>query len=395
MSMISEALEGAATGPLGAGEYDAAEARARARTANRIVESFQPVTFVQVGYPVRVEDESELWKFVDVMHERRFEHNFVNLLEGLDEDEFRLFHEVNRAVSSLSERAFGCRLVARGSLLRAINVLRHIRYIHGDARPPILEVGAGSGYLGAMLILEGYPYVSTDVAQGFYLYQSLLFETLAPGRVRELAREETPFHGLPTPESGEVVHIPWWRFYDPSFALSAMSIDLVTCNHAFCEMHPRSLYYLLLLSRHVMQRTQPAGAFVFEGWGSDVNLSLWYTNSRFYRYGYAMAHNDARITVFADAAKSPATAAYPRLDMTNFDNVSQIREFGGRGIGEIWDPIGYGTPENPFSRAILEGRQTHERAVGIDRLALTIAEFSGEFEYETEDERFWRQIEVS
>ena len=380
---------------LTAREYDAAEADGSAVLANRVVESFQPVTFGAVGYPARVERDEALWKFVDVMHERRFEQNFHHLLDGMSRDEFRLFQEVNEIVAQSTAARFGKVRVARASLLRAVNVLRHIRFVYGDARPPVLEIGAGSGYLGALLLLDGYPVISTDVAQGFYLYQNVLWSEIAPGSIRELARETTPLHALRTPEPGQLIHIPWWHFYDPNFELSRLAVGVITCNHVLCEMHPRSLYYLMLLGRHLMTETEVAPSFLFEGWGSDVNLPLWYVNSRFYRYGLGMCHNDARVTVFAEADKAGGHARYPHFEMTNFDNASQIQNYAKTEIGQIWEPRAFATTENVFSAKILAGRQEHERSVGLDTVVEFLSDLTGERDYETEDERFWRLLDVS
>ena len=76
-----------AASPLTPQAYDDAERTARKELSNRIVEAFQPVTFGGFGYPVRVDDIEELWKYVDVMQERRFEHDFLHLLGGLTEHE--------------------------------------------------------------------------------------------------------------------------------------------------------------------------------------------------------------------------------------------------------------------------------------------------------------------
>ena len=221
-----------AASPLTPQAYDDAERTARKELSNRIVEAFQPVTFGGFGYPVRVDDIEELWKYVDVMQERRFEHDFLHLLGGLTEHEFALFKRVNEAVLGLSLGYFGTPMVARGSLLRAINTYRHLRYLTGDERPTILEIGGGSGYLTALLALDGYPVIAHDVTQAFYLYQHLLWSELAPGGVRQEAAGGASLSRLANPTPGQVLHLPWWQFYDPAFDGTALSAGLITCNHA-------------------------------------------------------------------------------------------------------------------------------------------------------------------
>ena len=107
--------------------YDAREAAACRELSNRVVEAFRPVTFGGFGYPVHVDDVEELWKYVDVMQENRFEHDFEHLLGGLTEDEFRLFMAVNEAVLGLSLGHFGKPMLARAGLLGA----RRIDFGHG------------------------------------------------------------------------------------------------------------------------------------------------------------------------------------------------------------------------------------------------------------------------
>jgi len=132
-------------------EYEHLEQEAIKKFSNRIIEAFQPVTFQELGYPVRITTEADLFKYIDVMHETRFENDFFHLLGNLTKNEFELLQKVNKLICSFSESKFGIKSIARGSVLRSINLLRHIRYLYGNARPRILEIGPGCGYLGAML----------------------------------------------------------------------------------------------------------------------------------------------------------------------------------------------------------------------------------------------------
>ncbi|NBR37673.1 MAG: hypothetical protein EBT80_10100, partial [Chitinophagales bacterium] len=59
--------------------YDSAERRALAHLPNRAIQAFGAVTFASVGYPFRVHDQRELWRYIDVMHEGRFERNLALL----------------------------------------------------------------------------------------------------------------------------------------------------------------------------------------------------------------------------------------------------------------------------------------------------------------------------
>ena len=385
----------AAPTPLLPADYDAAEAAARQGLANRIVESFQPVTFGGHGYPVHVDELEELWKYVDVMHERRFEHDFLHLLGGLTDEEFRLFMQVNEAVLGLTLGYFNRPMVARASLLRAIGTWRHLRYLVGDERPPVLEVGCGSGYLTALLALDGFPVIAHDITQGFYLYQHLLWSSLAPAGVRQVAESDAPLSRLAAPVPGEVVHVPWWRFYDANVGAVSLAAGIVTCNHALCEMHPRSLYYLLILSRQLMANHGAPAAFAFESYGTDANVPPWYVNSRFYRYGFGMCHNDAGITVFADRETTPHVAGYPNVDLHNLPDAGAIRRFGEQRIGAVWEPVGFAPPMNPWSARVQSGRQGLRPTVNLDTVQAALRDLYGNDLGPTDDEHFWNLIEVA
>src|SRR5262249_18400070 len=145
--------------------YDAAESAAAERFSNRILQAFYPEMFATLGYPARVRHEDQLRRYIDVMHETRTQFNMEHLLHGLTEDEFELFKQITRLVDKHATKQFGIRAHPTAALLRAIHALRIIKIVTGPERPVVLEVGPGCGYLAMLLLMEGYPYVGTDVVQ--------------------------------------------------------------------------------------------------------------------------------------------------------------------------------------------------------------------------------------
>lgn len=375
--------------------YEQAEREGRRNLPARVLEVFQPVTFASVGYPVAVETVAELWKYADSMQERRTEWIINDLLGGLTDSEFAHAKEINEAVCALSREHFGRRMVARSSLLRAINSLRHILHLCGDARPPILEVGPGSGYLGAMLMREGFPYVATEVTQAFYLYQHMLWERVVPGGVTQLVTDPARLSALEAPDAGRALHIPWWHFYDHDCLHTSLRVGLVTCNHVLCEMHPRALHYLLQLTRTVMDESPGPRIVAFENYGSQINVPAWYVNSRFYRYGYAISHHDDRFTVYADPAADRPSARFPNVNMRNLEHANAVQRFGEQTVGTIWEPQAFYTPQNALSARILEGRAAllpkHDLAA-FQEMAHKLAGPNAEF---NEDEHFWALIDAT
>lgn len=374
--------------------YDARERLARQTLSNRIVEVFQPVTFGTFGYPVHVDTAEELWKYVDVMQENRFEQDFQHLLGGLTDEEFGLFTAINEAVLGLSLGHFGKPMLARAGLLRAINTFRQIRHLAGDARPTILEIGGGSGYLTALLAMDGFPVIAHDVTQGFYLYQHMLWQAVAPGGVHQVVETDEPLTALADPMPGQVLHIPWWRYYDPEPGAVSLSAGLITCNHALCEMHPRAVYYLLLLGRQLMANHGAPAAFAFEGSGSDANVPMWYVNSRFYAYGYGLCHHDAALTVYAPQESTPHVAAYPLLHDANLPDAETIARFGEQKVGGFWQLSGFAPMQNPWSARLQAARQTVRPSVDLATVQAALADLYGGEPGPTPDERFFQIVGI-
>lgn len=261
-------------------DYDYAEFKAFPSIPNRIIECCKPVAFNIVGYPHKVDTNEALWRYADCMQETRTQGIIDNLLGGLTEEEFEAFKYINEKVMELTNAY----TFSTASLLRSFNVLRYIRYIYPKGST-VLEIGGGSGYLGALLIHFGYKYISTDISQAFYVWQSHLFEKF--GKIYELAVEED--FNL---EDG-CVHIPWWKFYvkNPLFSFRP---DVITCNHCLCEMHPHALIFLLKLSKQILN-----GVFLFEGWGSHLQCNEDACGTRFKEQGFNLAYKDEKIVCYS------------------------------------------------------------------------------------------------
>lgn len=255
--------------PLSVETYDRAEAEAEIFLPNRILESSRPEHFSKVGYPITVRSERALFNYIDVMHELRFARDIDMLLQGLTEEEFRLMREVTLTVARFSEERFGRRMIPKGALTRAIGIFRQIRILMPDTKATIVELGSGSGYLGALLGLCGYRFVANDVTQAFYLYQSHLWEWMFPDRFIELASRTERFTDLDNLAEGAIVHVPWWKYtvLDPENI--RIPVDLVTANHALSEMHRDALGYTINLSQRWLSAPGPREKFfAFEGYGA-------------------------------------------------------------------------------------------------------------------------------
>jgi len=376
--------------------YDELEQKSVAELPNRVLMMVQSVAFGTLGYPTRVRSESELWKYLDVMHESRFEHDLEHLLGGLTDREFELFKRVASFVLRFSEENFQRPLTTRSSLLRALNVYRHLTDLFGDHPARIFEIGPGSGYLGCLLLDNQWAYGATDVTQAFYLLQNHLWHGLSEGKVKELA-ENNDWDGSLLP--GGAVHIPWWEFYRLLDRV-VPKVDVVTCNHALAEMHPDSLVFTLRAAREML-RGEGLKAFVFEGWGCEQWVQRSLITKQFYRAGFRLVHNDDHITVFVPeenafsrpAARLPSRFWWPG---GKAEVLAAVRRIVGiqQGWIRFWPPR-FASKRNQISRKILAGNQCREteRRVGIGTIEKFFAELLDDRDDEmSPDEKFLHRI---
>ncbi|MEG3592528.1 MAG: hypothetical protein VX354_04455 [Pseudomonadota bacterium] len=304
-------------------EYDAAESSALESIPNRIIECTRAVSFSDAGYPTRVRSSSALVRYVDVMHEGRASSTFHELLRGITNDEFNLLKTVTRAIKDNSEKQYKKKMVATGSLLRALLIVRTLKALYPEKKRLVFEIGHGSGYVGALLLADGYAYASTDIVQAFYVYQNNLLEELIPGQVTDLVNggELTSINSI---KPGHAVHVPWWKFYSVTPNIN-MSVDAVTCNHALAEMHPNSLHYILHLAKMMLQKKD--GSFVFEGWGDVTNAPIWSVAKKFSDLGYVIAHNNMTEAVYLPEDNKAAQGCIKFVEGELDANVSMEEQF--------------------------------------------------------------------
>lgn len=375
--------------------YDDKEAAAIDRLSNRIIQTFGAAHFSGVGYPTRVSRDSSLFRYMDVMQETRFERDFLGIIGGgITEPERALMREVLSITASYSRQQFGRTIVPRGALLRCINVLRHIEHVYGDERPCVFEIGPGSGYLGLMLQLKGYPYVGTDIAQGFYLHQSRLWEHAHGGKLTELAVADPDyafdFENLPP---FAPVHVPWWHLPDMLMSDLHVRPSVVTCNHAFAEMHSFALAFYVALQFKVLRNSRHAPSVIFEHLGAGP-IPYPKVFLRFLERGFRLCMNDGKITVYVPEW-SEANAA-EALDVANFYALLESRGHERKSLLEeayLFPTIV--RERNPLCARVLAGREAVAQAATVDLPTLLgdYREVTGEKRYVSDDERFLLAID--
>lgn len=240
--------------PNAALEYDRREREAIARLPNRAIECCAPALFKYCGYPSRVDHVSELWRFADVMHDKRAMLYYA-YLNGLTEREFSLWSEAVK-YAAWHTTNLGRRIVPINAPAVALVSLRAI-LTHLNAGASIFEIGPGGGYLGWMLIKAGFDYKSVDVTQAFHLWQN-----------RFLTVEQ----------------MPWWEWIDhkrPDF-----KVDAIVCNHVLNEMHETALRYLIVRAERMLGDD---GVMFVENFGSDILRSSEKTMSLFSARGWQIS----------------------------------------------------------------------------------------------------------
>ena len=377
-------------------EYDRAELEAIDRLPNRIIEASRAEVFQSTSYPTRAYKTQGLLRFVDVMQEARFDKTFNTMIGPLADDEFALFDHISCTVAELTETVYGQRRIALNALLRALNVFRHIRLLYPEGNATILEMGPGSGYLGALLLLTGYRYISTDIAQGFYIYQSNLFEKLVGDRHYELALDDQPLGALlRSAAPGTSIHLPYWKFLTLFREQLDFSFDLVTANHMLAEMTDWSRKYALRLLRTLLEQSPHQPAWIFEGWGSGNLTTAAFVNYQFSLYGYSCCHSDDLITVQTLSGHPCSSNAlnYPLYLTEDIgrDMLDKLR------LDLLYAPSNYQSLENPLSQAILEGREqlSSRQHIGKEALLTRQRQIFGSDDLSDEDEKFLAFINIA
>lgn len=356
---------------IGIDTYNAAESDAICEIEGaRIIEAFKPVFFDKLGYPVVIQEEKELVRYIEAMHDLRFKNVLTEFFpNGLTEWAFQLYKKNAELSLMYSESHLMKTRCAKASNLQSLRPLRHIMALYDQPGVRVLELGSGSGYLGCYLMQLGYTYCASDIAQAFYLHQNRLW-----GRVRN-ALDLSPLKevgfscnaDLDALESGDCAHIPWWEYIKLRFQ-EIPRFDCITCNHALAEMHPFSLQFFLSFCK---QALRPEGSkiktLVVQSYGSTRFIKEASINRELDRYGFALAHTDPDGSVFVlkNDPANPKPFTIPNMKaFTPEEPVGHVTYtaesyYKNKGYLVNYDfPSTYENPQNTVSRKIMDARNS-------------------------------------
>jgi hypothetical protein len=248
-------------------EYDRREAAARISASYPALRSFAPVSFAQVGFPTRVTQESELARYVDIMHETD-DRQYWLTEEQWSAAERDLILQLQTEIESLTSVLFGRPIQPLMNLFLAMPIIRMIEHlskkITDGRRLTILEIGPGSGFLAGYLLLRGHRYIGMDNTQALYLWQHRLLQWLSDGQLDEFVLADTGPTG--TPDRCAAL-IPWWWFAE-MFRAPPLDVDVVVCDAAIGEMDPFAARYVIRLAKSLLEKSE-IGTFLYKNLGEQ------------------------------------------------------------------------------------------------------------------------------
>jgi len=285
-------------------KYNQAERAGRATVSNRAIESFSLELWNTLGYPFKVDSESELWRYHDSMQDGRFNQN-LRLIGNYSENEFELITKTAKQILSFSERHLPIRNSGKHALTRSLYQYQLLmKNRPHDGRLRILEIGPGSGYLGLLLANDGHQYFAMDAAQAFYLYQKKLWSDIYGADYFDYSESSSRL------DTAKVTHIPWWQF--ANLSLPIPDVDVVTINHALAEMHPQAVKTIF--------------ARLYSAWG-DTDKKLILAESMGYDYfkrKQAM-FADIRTTNFTVNRNTGCTIFRPNLKLAEIESSDLVK----------------------------------------------------------------------
>lgn len=300
-------------------DYNYLSSQQFARCAMAERECFAPVAFKKLGAPTVVSSISELPFFVCSMQEGRARDTLEKDLNGLSDSDIKILSGVINIVVKLTEN-LGMRTAPRASLLRHFFQYKLLSNYYPSASK-VLEIGPGSGYLSLILARAGFSVMSYELTQAFYLYQTLLFHTA--GCLDELYRSETGQDSTRFFRKGRICHVPWWKWKTLTLESDDYA-DLITVNHAICEMHPYAVQQLLAFA--VDTGSPP---FLLEGSGAQGVVNDMNSIKREYRrYGYRLKNWSLGIRgiyIFERQVSHPPTKVVQILQRSRFGNIVLFR----------------------------------------------------------------------
>ena len=261
-------------------KYQQEEQDAKAYLSNRFIRAFTPNTFLRGGFPDRVYKEQELVRYIDSQHSECFERYYKELCKGITEKEAELLINTAEKIYLMTKKKYETKILVKAPLLAALYCKRVVDLLSdSNLNVHIMEFGAGSGMVGALLLNAGYRYSCTDVTQAFYLVQNRILNIFSP--LNELCIEKM--------KEEKNYHVPYWKLWEMRDSFG--EVDIVTCNHALLEMSNSALLFYLRFSYCILKNSR-YGYFFFQGTGWNVEGDICALLNKFKQSGFCLVYYD-------------------------------------------------------------------------------------------------------
>ena len=296
--------------------YNNKENQAKEYLPNTVLEAFQVVTFQAIGWPSRINNKKELWRYHDTMHSHPDRYRrYLNLLSDISQEDIKLMEKASEIIYNFSKNNdFIYCSSGKNALTVALYQKKIIeKYFDVPRNKLIFEIGPGCGYLGLLLGLSGYSYIAMEACQAFYIYQSSLFRYAFGSDYND---------GLNDNDYLKINHMTWWDFNSRN--LKVENIGLATCNHAVRELHPSAFNRLLT----VMKNSCDVPKIISEDLGQDVCGHLSQLDRNLCQQGFSMKSISQGIYLFEKSN-------IPGLNISNLSKLIQALPSPLRKIGLI------------------------------------------------------------
>ena len=257
-------------------DYNRAEDEAVTKASYPAIRSFSPVAFRITNFPTRIQREQELIRFADIMYELADQNLWYRGI-GYSPDEAAMMMAISDFVETLTRQTFDRGIRPFMCLFPPVPVWRTVNALSRGSPLRVLEIGPGSGYLGAYLIESGHIYWATDNTQSLYLWQDRFFAHLAAADFADLAAGPS--------DHKRVTLMPWWQFAELFRSTPPPQVDVIVCDAAMGEMDPFAVAYIVRLAASMLADFS-VGAFLFRHIGEQRVNTMDYVEARFAKVGF-------------------------------------------------------------------------------------------------------------
>lgn len=227
-----------------------------------VYKNFYPKHLIEHGFYQDINDLSDIWKYADTMHWHRLDHTF-KLLSSLTETEVEDCKNIIEKVKNITSEYCNKIVLGTTPTLRALLTTRVIEKLQNKDKNNILEIGPGSGMVGAFSLLRGNNYVAIENASPLFYWQNIFLKHFSQNTIDLLDLDNDKNY-----EQSSFVHIPWWSAVDERLVFKK-KFDFIILNHCITEITSQAFNFYIYLMKKFLKDD---GKIIVEGWGGGKYL---------------------------------------------------------------------------------------------------------------------------